>query len=277
MSDINSEFKCVGQIVLIPCEKIISNKNHPRKTYDGEELLRLSVNIKNNGVLLPISVRPVKYGRFEVISGERRLRASRLAGLSKIPSIIIDISNEKEIMYSLFENYFRRECNFFDEAETLKFLVEDCSVSLTDISFQLGISQSKIKNKLKYLDFSRFSRIRIIDAGLSEKHCEELLKLRNEYQLDKALEKIIKYKLNINQTKKLVEKTLGVSKVYTQSTKKHLLLFKDIKLFLNTINHAIATMNEAGISAESEQKETEDFIEYSIKIPKNNLFVIKSQ
>ncbi len=264
----NSEYKVAGQILLIPCNKIITDRIHPRKNIDGSELIKFSNNIKNNGIIIPITVRPIKYNRYEVINGVMRLRAAKLAGMSFIPSIIIKTDNKQKLLFSLYENHFRKNLDFFEEAEIISNLLKYENINIEYIAETLSLNINDIKNKLKLLYFPRETKIKIINYGITEKHCIELLKLDNNEDIDTVISEIIKNRFNVYQTSQFIKNY--------KNKQKQTILFKDLKVFTNTINHTITTMKKSGINVSSSIEEDDEFINYSISILKNNFFAIKS-
>ncbi|MBQ2774976.1 MAG: ParB/RepB/Spo0J family partition protein [Clostridia bacterium] len=262
-----------GSILLIPQDEIVANPDQPRKYFDPKELKSLAQSIRLNGILQPISVRKLDNGRYEVIAGERRLRAARMAGLPKIPCIMLNATDEKAALYALIENLQRRDLNFFEEATAIDALIHEHGLSQDEAAKKLGKAQSTLSNKLRLLKLPEDVRKTILEFGLTERHARALLKIEDSEILKKALQIIIEKNLNVSQSEKLIENLLvSKNKKKPQIVK----LFKDVRIFVNTLNHAVDTMREAGIQAESEKKETDDYIEYLVRIPKKPAYYISS-
>lgn len=256
-----------GSILLIPQENIIANPDQPRKYFDPEGLESLAQSIRLNGILQPISVRLLNNGRYEVIAGERRLRAARMAGLLKIPCIQLTASDEKAALYALIENLQRRDLNFFEEAAAISSLIYEHGLSQEDAAKRLGKAQSTLSNKLRLLKLSDDVRNSILESGLTERHARTLLKIADSEKQREVLQTIIDKKLNVSQSEKLVENTLkGQKKNRSPAVK----IFKDVRIFINTLNHAVDTMRESGIQADSQKTENDEYIEYLVRIPKSS-------
>lgn len=254
-----------GQILLIEQESILPNPNQPRMRFDFDELTGLADSIRHNGLLQPLTVRQGADSKFELIAGERRLIASRMVGLSKIPCIIMDVDDEKSAVFSLIENIQRQNIGFFEEAIAINKLINDYKMSREVISRKLGKAQSTIANKLRLLALSPDSQEKIVKAGLTERHARALLRLEDEKMQTRALSIIADKHLTVAESERMIEQMLKRGK---KSHKVPLHSIKDVRLFVNTLNHAVDTIRRAGIDADSVKSETEEYIEYVVRIPK---------
>ncbi len=259
--------KTAGQVLLIPSEQILPNPNQPRQVFDQGELVNLAISIRMNGILQPITVRQTEKG-YELVSGERRLRASKIAGMLTVPCIVIDVNTLKSAVFSLIENLQRQNLGFFEEAAAIEKLMKDFSLSQDEAARRLGKAPSTISNKLRLLSLPLEVKQIIMEKGLSERHARALLKL-NEDEVMPVLNKVTEKKLNITQTEALVEDTLQRREAPKRNTKR---MFSDVKIFLNTINHAIDTMQKAGIKADIKRKDNGDNYVYQIEIPKKAMY-----
>lgn len=264
MMKANENLRRSGSILLIPQNEITANPDQPRKSFDKSELEGLAQSIRLNGIIQPISVRRIDNGLYEVIAGERRLRAARMAGLEKIPCIIINASDEKAALYALIENLQRRDLGFFEEAAAIETLMREHGLSQEETAKRLGKAQSTLSNKLRLLRLPEDVRKAITDAGLTERHARALLKIEDGEKLRAAVQVIIKKNLNVAQSERLIGEIISGEKRRPAVVK----LFKDVRIFVNTLNHAVDTMREAGIQADSQKKETDDYIEYLVRISK---------
>ena len=254
-----------GKLMHIPCEKIMPNPAQPRKTFDRTELIKLSESIAAYGVIQPLTVRK-SGGLFELISGERRLRASKQAGLTKVPCYVLNTSNEKSALLAMIENLQRKDLDFFEEAEGIEHLIKVYSMTQEQVAKKIGKSQSAVANKLRLLRLGELTKILIRQYNLTERHARALLKLDDERKTAKAVEIIVRKNYNVAQTEHLVEEMLAVPKVRHQQKK--LSVFKDVRIFLNSINKAIDAMKDSGINAISQKSEDPASIVYTITIPK---------
>lgn len=263
--------KVGGQILLVPQGDIEPNPNQPRRRFDYDELEGLAQSIRRNGVIQPIVVRVNAQGRYELISGERRLRAARLVGLTTVPCILMNADDERSALFALIENMQRSDLGFFEEAAAIERLIVEFGMSREQISDNLGKAAPTISNKLRLLRLTEEMRQKIITEGLSERHARALLRLTNESQMNRALTIIAEKRLNVAETDRLISHILETDSGPRQPTVK---LFKDVRIFVNTLNHAVDTMRRAGIEADSAKSETEEYIEYIVRIPKSRGCII---
>lgn len=266
--------KSGGQILLIPQQDIYPNPSQPRKRFDSEELEGLAESIRLNGIIQPINVRRRDDGYYELIAGERRLRAARMVGLPRIPCILMEVTDEKSALFALLENLQREDLNFFEEAAAIHKMMAEYGLSQEDTARRLGKAQSTLSNKLRLLKLPDDVRYEILKAGLTERHARALLRLENSDNLTKALNIIIDKRLNVAETDKLVSQMLDNTLIQKKPPMK---LFKDVRIFINTLNHAVDTMRRAGIEADSAKSETEQYIEYTVRIPKSGDYTIKAR
>ncbi len=268
----NFVIKNDNKICEIPIIKIRPNKAQPRKAFNEDELEALSQSIAENGILQPITVRRMSVSEYELIAGERRLRASVLAGLKKVPCIVIKCSDKESAVFALLENLQRSDLGIFEEARGISKLIRRYGLTQEEAARRLGKSQSTIANKLRLLRLTYEEQEWITGAGLSERHARALLRIENENLRREALSKIISEGLNTQQTDSLVSIMLNDC---SETVQKHQginkAVIKDVRIFVNTINKAIDTMRLAGIDAQSNKTDTDNFIEYTIRIPKKQV------
>lgn len=262
--------RSAGQVLLIPSDSIYPNPNQPRKVFDQSELVNLAISIRMNGILQPITVREIENG-YELVSGERRLRASKLAGLLNVPCIVVDVNSLKSAVFALIENLQRQNLGYFEEAQAINKLMKDFSLSQDEAARRLGKAPSTVSNKLRLLSLPEEAREKLSQNGLSERHARALLRLEEGYIME-VLSKVIEKKLNVSQTEKLVEEYVSKNKKPGRQTK---IMFSDVKIFLNTINNALDTMQKAGIKAEFKREDNENSYIYLIEIPKKAVYKTK--
>ena len=246
------------QIVQVPTEKILPNPYQPRKQFKSEDMLSLADSIKENGVLQPLICRQINNSDyFEIVAGERRLRASILANLQTVPCVIIDCDYESSAVFSILENIQRSDLAFFEEAQAISQLMSHFGLTQEQIAKKLGKSQSSLSNKLRLLRLPVDVRYFIEKEGLTERHARALLKLESEKQIWTTLKVI---------TEAYIADMLDTRVKPRHSTNR---VFKDVRIFVNTFNKAIQAMKDSGIDAKSNKTETEDYIEFMVRIPKN--------
>ena len=256
--------KTAGQIFLIETDKVIPNRNQPREHFELESIKALSDSIRKNGIIQPLTVRRRSDGRYELIAGERRLRAAKMANLKGVPCIIMDVDDRNSAMFALIENIQRQELNFVEEAKAIQKLSTIYGMRQEEIAIDIGKTQSAVSNLLRILRLSPEIQTVLIENGLTQRHGRALLRL-SEQQQREALKYIIEKKLTVKQTEQLVERMLAKA---PEQKKRRKIFFKDVKIFVNTINHAVEVMQTAGIKAEYEKTESEDEYTFVVRIPK---------
>lgn len=266
--DMNFLSKSENKIIEIPTIKIRPNKTQPRKIFDDEGLRALAQSIEQNGILQPLTVRRASTNEYELIAGERRLRASVMAGLTKVPCIVIKCNDKESAVFALLENLQRCDLGMFEEARGISKLIRRYGLTQEQAARKLGKSQSTVANKLRLLHLTYEEQDWIVQAGLSERHARALLKVYDQELRKEALSKMISENLNVAQSEEMIERLLHSSGAGEKNRGSQKILFRDVRIFLNTINKAIDTMKQAGINAVCNQKDMGDFIEYTVKIPK---------
>jgi ParB family chromosome partitioning protein len=270
-------FKEKLKLLTLPVEKIQPNPSQPRRIFSEDELSGLSESIKENGLLQPVTVRK-EGGRYILIAGERRLRATKLAGLTEISAILSDFTPEDSAVLALLENIQRQNLNIFEQANAIANLLREWKITQEEAAKRLGMSQSYLANKLRLLKLTPDEQELILKSNLTERHARALLKIEDVRIREKILQSVIDRRMNVAQTENFIAALLlereeeQAGQTNTTEKKKPVRTFvaKDIRLFINTIDHAVDAMKTAGIKAESERKETDDYIECTVRIPKNN-------
>lgn len=263
MGKLASKAATIGQIVAVDVSLISPNPAQPRKSFDSAELQSLADSIRENGLLQPLTVRK-RERSYELISGERRLRAIKLAGLAKAPCIVVETTQRQSAVLALLENIQREDLNYFEEAAALQNLMVEWGVSQQELGMRLGKAQSTIANKLRLLKYEPKTRQRMLELGLNERQARALLRLEHPEQLAAAMEAVSRRGCNATQTDRYVDGLLAGAQKPTRVSRP---IVKDVRLFFNTINHAIRVMKQSGIPASTEKIEREDCIEYIVKIP----------
>ena len=254
-----------GKVLSVPIDKISPNPFQSRVVFEQSGLDGLAQSIRESGILQPLSLRRLNNGSLQLIAGERRLRAAKQLGLRHVPGIIVSANERQAAVLAILENLQRQDLDFFEEAEGIDYLIEIWNFTQEETASKLGMAQSTLANKLRLLRLSKNERQRIRSAGLTERHARALLRLDRGAERMLALDKIIELKLNVAETDQLVSQLLsGIRKPHRQTT----VIIKDVRIFLNTLNHAIKTMQLSGIDVTSLSVESDDYFEYIVRIPK---------
>ncbi len=261
----SSKNKANCQIQLLPHENILPNPNQPRVRFDYNELEGLAVSVRTNGMLQPINVRKRADGKYELISGERRLRAARMVGMTKLPCVVMDVSDEQSALFAIIENVQRQNLDFFEEAVAIERLMTEYGLSQEEISKKLGKAQSTLSNKLRLLRLPEELRDKISYAGLTERHARALLSLPDNTTRGRVLDIIIERHLTVTESERLINDVLRRKKA---KKKPQMRAYKDMRIFINTLNHAVDVIRKAGIEADTAKSETDEYFEYVIRISK---------
>ena len=254
------------EISNISVERIFPNTYQPRRFFNEEALQELSQSIKEHGIIQPITVR--KRGEsFELVAGERRWRAARMAALDVVPCNIIEITDTESAEIALLENLQREDLNFIEEAEAYFNLINDHKFTQDELAKRMGKKQSTIANKLRILKLSCNVRETCLNNKLTERHARALLALPNEEIQLKVVDKIIKNSLNVKSTEELINKELLkiAGEELSKKDKKRVKSVFPAKLYVNTIRQVFDKFN---IPAEYKFKDDEEFIQITGSIPK---------
>lgn len=272
--DLKEKPKTQSAVILIPVEQIIPNPNQPRKTFKDESLTELAESIRTFGVIQPIQVRKVDNELYELVSGERRLRASKLAGIQEIPAMEVTISDKDSAVIAIIENVQREDLSFFEEAESYRQLIKYYDITQEQVAALIGKSQSFVANKIRLLKLDD----RVIQAvktnQLSERHARALLKIPDEAIQREVIEQIHKQDLNVKKTEALVEKvreevmTNNYDEKITPGKKARVKSFINAQIYINTIKSAFKVVKENKRSAKYKETEKDDRIVITITIPK---------
>ena len=259
-------------IMELSIAEIQPNPFQPRLYFDPAQLEELSNSIREYGVLQPVIVRLVD-GKYQLVSGERRFRASMLAGKESIPALIRQLSDREVAEMALIENLQREDLNYFEEAEGYARLIQEFQITQEEVAKKMGKSQPTIANKLRLLQISQRVRKEISVDVITERHVRSLLKLKNEEQQLDVLNRIYKNNLNVRQTDDLIENVLIAEEenIREQKKKKMMKAIKDMKIFVNTIKGTVKTIQEAGMPAEISESENDEYLEVVIRLPKKDL------
>ncbi len=258
-----------AELQYIPISYIKPNPYQPRRNFNKKSLEELSQSIKAYGVIQPISIREIKPDSYELIAGERRLRASQMAELEKIPAIIVEYRDKESAIIALMENLQREDLNFIEEAEGYNNLIVDHGFTQQEIAAKMGKSQSTIANKLRLLKLPEDIRKSLLENELTERHGRALLKLPDDNLKRKILDRAIRDDLNVSRTEALVDGILNdLTKTEAKEGKQNIKSMINIRIYLNTIKKAFSAIKDTGIAAEYKEVDKGDYVEVKVKIPK---------
>lgn len=255
-----------SEIINIPLEEIVANPYQPRKIFSDDELSELAESIKHMGLIQPISVRRVDE-HYEIIVGERRFRAVKLAGMSVIPAIVTEINDEQSAIMALIENIQRQDLNFIEEAEALSMLLEKHGFTQKILAEKIGKNQSTVSNKLRVLGLPDDVKDLLVSNNLTERHGRALLKLKSEEDVRTVVKAIIKNELTVKATERLIESLL--TETQSDPDKKQNIKYSiNYKIYVNTVKQAYETILNTGAQVKYSEKDKGEYIEVVVKIPK---------
>lgn len=264
-----------GGILYLRTDDIAPNPVQPRRSFDEDALRELSESIRSYGILNPLTVR-LRAGRYELVAGERRLRAAKLAGLREVPCILVDVSMEDAGLLALVENLQRKDLDFVEEALGIRQLIMTFGMSQEEAARRLGRSQSAVANKLRLLRLPQDVLEALLANGLTERHGRALLRLPGSDLQRQALSYVLEHDLTVAATDAYVEQLLNAPPDEPEedgsgeapSAPRRALILKDVRVFLNSLTRNIAVMKQGGINADLRREETEDSLVLTICIPK---------
>jgi ParB family transcriptional regulator, chromosome partitioning protein len=258
-------------ILNITVDRIAPNPYQPRKEFNKNALEELSASIKQYGVLQPINVRKIGEDFYELISGERRLRASKLAGIDVIPAIVNEVVEQDSAVIALIENLQREDLNFIEEAEGYYNLIHDHGMTQEELAQKVGKKQSTIANKLRLLKLPLAVKEAILNNGLTERHARALLKLPDEVMQNKALKMILNKQLNVKKTEEMIEKLLDEAAAGQEPKSDRKMRGKiNYNIYVNTIKNTYKDIIKTGYNMEYAQVDKGEYIEIILKVPKNS-------
>jgi len=253
-----------GKVIFLPVEAISPNPEQPRRHFDPEQLEELAASIREMGLLQPLSVRR-RDGNWELVAGERRLRACKLAGLTQVPCLSIAVDDRSSSLLALVENLQRKDLDFWEEALALRRLVDEWGLSQEECAKRIGKSQSAVANKLRLLKLPQEVLELLREHHCSERHARALLPLEDPELQRKAAGQVVKMGLTVAQTEAFVTKLL----TDRPKKKKPTFILKDVRLFLNTISRSMDLIRSAGVDAKCQREDLEGEICLTIRIPKH--------
>ena len=262
-----------GGIIYLRTDELTPNPVQPRKRFDDEALAEHSDSIKNYGILNPLTVR-LRCGKYELVAGERRLRAAKMAGLREVPCILLDVNMEDASLIALVENLQRKDLDFIEEAAGIRQLIRMFGMSQEEAARRIGKSQSAVANKLRLLKLPQDILEALRENGLTERHGRALLRLSTPEKQREALMYIIDNGLTVAATDAYIDALLSrpeepEDEAGEKPEQRRTFVLKDVRVFLNTLSRSIDMMKQGGIDAGIKRQETEDSLILTISIPKN--------
>ena len=258
------------EIVSIPLAQIVPNPFQPRKTFSAEGLQELCSSIREFGVIQPLIVRKTDSG-YELIAGERRLRASGLAGRDEVPCVLRDASDKEMAEIALIENLQREDLHYFEEALGYEKLLLQFNLTQEVLAERVGKNQSTIANKLRLLKLSPDIRDFIFQEKLTERHSRALLNVEDPTRQWELLKFVAENKLNVREAEALIEAQLQNEPVPEQKAVRRpqmLKIVKDVRIFINTVGELVKQMKKTGLDVRLTQEQDDEFVTITMVVPK---------
>jgi len=263
------------RVLHLPIESIHTNPYQPRKYFSDENLFELAQSIAQYGLIQPITVRRIREGCYELIAGERRLRACTLLGWTSVSAIVADAVEQDSAIMAMIENLQRENLHFLEEAEGYLSIIRQMGLSQDEVAKRVGKNQCTIANKIRLLKLPLSVKKKILSYGLVERQARALLRLHDERLQIEAINQIVDKKLNVRDTELLIERMLKHTyqapeehpKSAATGKPKLTTLVNDTRLYLNSFKDIVRRMSTAGFSPEYDAREAEDRIEIKIVIP----------
>ena len=253
------------QVLMLPAEELRPNPMQPRRVFDSGALEELAASIRQHGILQPLTVRRTARG-WELIAGERRLRAARLAGLRTVPCLEAQVSDTDSALLALLENLQRQDLHYLEEATALAAFLRQTGMTQEQLAEKLGRSPSAVANKLRLLRLSPQCASELLKHNLSERHARALLRLEDPEVQREAARQVTAEALTVAQTEALVERLLTAPP--KAEKRRPTFIVKDVRLFLNTLTRGLDLMRSAGVNAQCRREDTDDAILLTIQIPR---------
>lgn len=254
------------RVQYIPLGRIRPNPQQPRRSFDEEGLAELAASIRSCGILQPLTVRRAGEG-YELVAGERRLRAARIAGLREVPCLVAQVGEEDSALLALMENLQRRDLDCWEEAQAIARLISRYGLSQEEAARRLGRAQPTVANKLRLLRLPEDVRALLWENGLTERHARALLRLQDPEVQRRAAGDMVRRGMNVAQAEAYVEKLLQSAQV-TPPRGRSTYIIKDVRLFLNSVDRGLHLMRQAGVDAGWNRQDTDREILLTIRIPK---------
>ncbi|ATP42312.1 nucleoid occlusion protein [Solibacillus sp. R5-41] len=259
------------EVVKIPIEKIIPNRYQPRTVFDDERIEELARTIHTHGVIQPIVIRPIsdQPGNYEIIAGERRYRAMKSLQWTDVPAIVRNLNDRETASIALIENLQREELTAIEEALAYQQLLEMHSLTQEALAQRLGKGQSTVANKLRLLKLPQFVQDAILNREISERHARALIAIKDEQLQLQLIAATKEFEWNVRQLEDQIQKLLQPEEPEVKREKpKRKAISKDVRIALNTIKQSLSMVSKSGINVKTEEEDTEDYYQITVKIPK---------
>lgn len=268
-TDEQQDINDLEDVVQLTVDQIVPNQFQPRTQFDDEKIKELAQTLHTHGMIQPIVVRKKDEELYEVIAGERRLRAAKLLGWEKVSAIIRNMSDTETASVALIENIQREELSVIEEAKAYSQLIKMHSLTQEALAQRLGKSQSTVANRIRLLTLPEEIQQALIEKKITERHARALMKLKKEELQLKFFHEIIEKQLTVRETDEVIKEYLAKGEDKKKARPKSKFISKDIRIATNTIRRSLKMIAETGIKVESEEEELDDYYQITIRVKKN--------
>ncbi|MEH7386168.1 nucleoid occlusion protein [Bacillus sp. JJ1521] len=266
---IDDEETQLEEVRQIPINEIVPNRYQPRTVFAEDKIKELALTIRTHGIIQPIVVRQFTDNQYEIIAGERRWRAVQTLEWETIPAIIKEFNDAETASVALIENLQREELSAIEEAYAYARLLELHNLTQEALAQRLGKGQSTIANKLRLLKLPEEVQQMLMQKKLTERHARALIPLKDPEKQIKLMHDIIEKQLNVKQTEDRVDRILELEKEQKRPKPKFKAVSRDMRIAMNTIRQSLTMVEESGVNLNTEEEEFDDYIQFTIRIPKN--------
>ncbi|WP_274308657.1 nucleoid occlusion protein [Solibacillus daqui] len=276
--EVNSEVEVIEnismaseEVVKIPIDKIIPNRYQPRTVFDDEKIEELARTIHTHGVIQPIVIRPMTgdASKYEIIAGERRYRAMKSLQWTEVPAIVRNLNDRETASIALIENLQREELTAIEEALAYQQLLELHSLTQEALAQRLGKGQSTVANKLRLLKLPQFVQDAILNREITERHARALISIKDDQLQMQLIAATKEFDWNVRQLEEQIQKILHPEEPEAKKRKPaRKAISKDVRIALNTIKQSLSMVTKSGINLKTEEEDTDDYYQITVKIPK---------
>lgn len=265
----NKEDKSEEEVVQLNVEQVVPNEYQPRTLFDDEKIQELAQTLQTHGMIQPIVVRKKNEELYEVIAGERRLRAAKSLGWERISAIIRQLDDTETASIALIENIQREELSVIEEAKAYKQLIKMHELTQEALAQRLGKSQSTVANRIRLLTLPEIVQQALVERQLTERHARALMRLKETEMIETFFHKVIENDLNVRETEAMIKEHLAGKDTKPKKRRKAQIISKDVRIATNTIKQSLKMIKDTGIEVESEEEELEDYYQITIRVKKD--------
>lgn len=274
VEEAEAEVHATEEVIKLPIDKVVPNRFQPRTVFDDGKIEELSRTIHTHGVIQPIVVRSTADNQYEIIAGERRYRAMKKLQWTEVPAIVRNLSDKETASVALIENLQREELTAIEEAVAYQKLLELHELTQEALAQRLGKGQSTVANKLRLLKLPEEVQQAILKREISERHARALIAIKDRPLQLQILQQTLENDWNVRQLEEYIHRLVHPQEAEQEDVAvkkvkpKRKAISKDLRIALNTIKQSLLMVTKSGITVKTEEEDTEDYYQITVKIPK---------